>query len=729
MSPKKPAPASSGVRLRVVHPLLPVCLVALSFGLAGYLVPSRHELAQRLFKDGSHLRAMQASLDIDPTVEIPKTGVDRQEAENALIRVLMDPSTITGNSNDSDRRDVLAEGILTARDPKSALVNVADIAVILPTSDRENLLRAVAARALDQGQPALAGLVFNQLVQLRPESMSEEMLHEVVRSWRANSHPIEALESIQAWITSAAARGAQPSAAIQEQHIQLLLETDHAGQALDFLVAQLDAQKAGGGVLLATLERAIEAAGYCGKITEMRPHVASFLASHPLGQATVAEIGADLASGQAKLLAERASWMRMAADLAHWCEWSDAADEALGLYEKLAVLGDAKALQRVVEIGPDLGSTGRMLAVLDLVMGRSENVIYSRSYGLQLGLAGRLDEASAQYSRWLKSNPQDSEALAEYAALCEERDDWDAALVAWKQVADQRPDNPEYRKREAEVCLELNRDREALGLYRRLSPTQHDSTSLENFALVAESLGEYVSLNQALLWRFERLERPHTPDYLELARSYTLTGQFPEQLDLLRKAVASMPQSLTLRRQLATTLQDVDRDLEALEVLEVPTTREDLRSMCLYITAASRSDQFMRAATFLKQAIASRQDFPADVRLDLGHICYHTGQFDEARKFFASVDSNAATWPLLAQACYQLGSFAEAEKYQRKYLEEMDAVPAEQYIFLGDICRGAGHEDAADQAYNLALETIRNKHDDDENPPAPAPKISARGFP
>lgn len=728
MLPQRPAPACSGERLRVVHPLLPICFAVLSFGLAGFLVPSRQELAQRLFKDGSHVRAMQATLDIDTSGEISAADVDWQQAEDALTRLLMDPSTITESVQSPGKLDVLAQGILTARDPSAALVNVADLAAVLPTRDREGLLRAVAARALDQGQPALAGLVFNQLVQLRPETMSEEMLREVVRSWRANSHPAEALDGIQVWMASAASRGLQPSPIVQEERIQLLLETDHAPQALELLLAQLESQQTGSGVIRATLERAIEAAGYCGKITEMRPHVTSFLTAQTLGLATVAEIGADLASSQPKLMAQRESWMRMATDLAHWCEWSDAADEALGLYEKLAVLGDAGALQRVAEIGPDLGSTGRMLVVLDLVMGRSENAIYARSYGLQLGLAGRLEESSSQYTRWLKSHPQDSEALAEYAALCEERDDLEAALVAWKQVANLQPDNPEFRKREAEVCLDLKRDREALDLYRSLAPSQHDSTSLENFALVAEALGEYPALNQALLWRFQRLDHPHTPDYLELARSYSLIGQFAEQLDLLRKAVVSIPQSFTLRRQLASTLQDVDRNLEALEVLEVPGTREDLRSMCLYITAASRSDQFMRAASFLKLAIATRQDFPADVRLDLGHICYHTGQFDEARKFFGSVDSNAATWPLLAQACYQLGSFTEAEKYQRKYLEEMDAVPAEQYIFLGDICRGAGHEEEADRAYDLALETIRNKHEE-ETPPSPAPKISARGFP
>ena len=719
--------AVAGDRLRAVHPVLPLTFVILSFGIAGLLVPSRHELAQRLFKDGSHLRAMQATLDIDGAADPANAAeVDRRQAEDALTRVMMDPAQLPAFSEDAHGRLLLADGIVAATEPQTKLMALAQISAGLPTEDREQLLRAIAVRALDRGLPALAGLVFNQLVQLRPEAMSPEMLREVVRSWRANSQPTEALSSLEIWMQSAKASGEVVAPDLQELRLGLLLETDQAPRALDLLLARLDEEQAGGGLTQATLERATEAAGYCGRIIELRRHAAAYLAAHPLGRASLAEIGAAMAAPNAPLVAERTFWMHLAGDLAQWCEWSEASEEALAYYEKLAVLGDPTALHRAVEIGGDLGKGESLLVVLDLVMTRPGNEIYARSYAQLLGLAGRLEEASKHYGGWLASHTGDIEACAEYAALCEERDDLEAALIAWKRVADLQPDNAEYRKREAEVCLDLKRDQEALALYLQITPAQHDSTSLENLALVAESLGEYQALNKALLWRFERLEHPHTPDFLELARSFSLTGRTGDQLEYLRRGLGSLPQSLTLRRQLASALQDVERDLEAVEVLEVASTKSDLRSMCLYISSATRSDQYMRAATFLKEAIATRKDFPAETRLDLGHICYHAGRYDEARKFYASVDSNAATWPLLAQACYQLGSFAEAEKYQRQYLGEMDAVPVEQLIFLGDICRASGKEDEADIAYNQALESIRSKHEADL-PPPPAPKVSASG--
>lgn len=717
------------MRLCAVHPLLPVTFVVISFGIAAFLVPSRHELAQRLFKDGSHLRAMQATLNIDaPATRESDVEQNRPQAEDLVTRVFLNPSLLPELTQDVASRELLAEGVILAPEPQRVLTALADLSGELTTEDREQLLRCVATRALDRGQPALAGLVFNQLVQLRPDAMSEEMLREVVRSWRANVQPAQALASLEAWMISAKVRGLTVASDLEDLRIQLLLETDHAAGAMDLLMARLEQEKTQGEVTQSTLERAVEIAGYCSRVVEMRPYVTAFLNSQPLGRASITEVAAALKDGKSPLLEQRGLWMRLAKDLAHWCEWTNASDEALELYEKLAVLGDAEGLQRVVEIGNDLGAGGSLLAVLDLVMTQPRNEIYAKDYGEALGLAGRLEEASTQYQTWLKIHPEDAKGVAEYAALCEERDDLDSALIAWRLAAKQEPENADYRKREAEVCLDLKRDREALVIYSQLPPDQHDSTTLENFALVAESLGEYPALNQALLARFKRLEHPHTPDFLELARSFELTGRNGEQLDYLRRGLATLPDSLNLRRQLASALRDADRNLEAVEVLEVATTRSDLRSMCIYLSAASRSDQYMRAATFLKNQIARRQDFPADVRLDLGHICYHTGQFDEARKFYASVDANAATWPLLAQACYQLGSYAEAEKYQRQYLSEMESIPAEQFIFLGDICRVSGKEEEADVAYNQALESIRTKHEA-EIPPPPTPKVSASGLP
>jgi tetratricopeptide (TPR) repeat protein len=151
--------------------------------------------------------------------------------------------------------------------------------------------------------------------------------------------------------------------------------------------------------------------------------------------------------------------------------------------------------------------------------------------------------------------------------------------------------------------------------------------------------------------------------------------------------------------------------------------------MCIYIVASAESLNEERAAVFLRKQIGTRRDFPDDVKLCLGLICQKTGQLDLARGYLSSVDSNATTWPLLAEACFKTEAYRDAEKYQRLYLNDLDVAPADQLIFLGDICAQLGKEAEAQEAYNAAVESIRLKHNEAIEPSkaietSPQPNIS-----
>ena len=611
----------------------------------------------------------------------------------------------------------------------------------LDKSDHEELLRTVARRALSKGEPKLAELIYSKLMQLRPESMSKEILEEVVRSWLANNEPAEAAACLKAWITHAKSRKQEVPEALESQFVSLLFANGHSSEALDLLLPKLAEQSSTGKVSPTLLAQATEAGNFSGRVKELRPYLASSVAGMPLGKASLDEICAAVKAGNHPLLAEQAQWSKSALELAHWFEWSEIpdpanAEQALALYEKLAVLGNRAALDKAADMAIDLQTMGNLLKVMDVVMTGPNPPAMEDTYGHLLGVAGRMDEADTYFQAWLQKHPHDLHALAEYASLCQDRDDMPKALIAWKQAANQvttnhrfrsgfwqarhhwyqpgsfHPERVTFQKRQAEVHIELEQGQEALAIYQNFEPHQHDNTTLENMAVLAESLGDYVSLNRALDMRFMKLTHPSVNDYLELARSYDLIAKKEQQMKVLALGVEKLPNSLNLRRQYAAALLEAGRPGDAVALLSVASTKQDLRSMCIYIQAAGQSAQYVTAAEFLKDQIGKRRDFPADVRLELGHICHQTGQFDLARGYYSSVPSNAITWPLLAEACFQTGAFAEARKYQQMYLDDIDDPPADQLVFFGDICHMMGDEVAAQKSYDLALESVRNKHKD-----------------
>jgi tetratricopeptide (TPR) repeat protein len=751
--PVKTSLTPSSGRLRVVHPVLPVLFTVVCLGTAVKLVPDKQELAKRQLKDGSHEQGLRTAMNLEETEETaPQGQVDGKQAQAELEEAKNDSAKLKELVGTQEGRAQLAEAILSHENGHQQMVELTELAQDLPKYDQEQLLRTVARRAINGGQPKLATLICSKLMQLRPEMMTREIVEVVVQSWRANNQAPEAAGCLKAWITNAQKKGHEVPEHLEKMYMDLLFETNAAGEALDLLLVKLKEQSAAGKVSAGLLASAIQAGNYSGRVKELRPYLAAAVASMPLGKAPLEEICAAVKSGKHDLLTDHAQWSESALELAHWFEWSETPDpnnseQALALYEKLAVLGNAEALEKAAEMALDLQTMGNLLKVMDVVMHQPRPPAMEFIYGHLLGVAGRMEEADHYFQLALKKNPHDLVILSEYAALCQERDDLTKALATWKTAADQvqahqrergnywkaghqwllpgefQTERMDFRKREADLHIELKQNAEALGIYRSFQPYQHDNSTVENMALLAESLGDYTSLNRALEIRFAKLAHPSVNDYLELARSFELVGKEEKRMVVLQQGVAGLPHSLNLRRQYASALQDAERPGDAVELLEVPPTKDDLRSMSLYILAATQSGQHLRAAEFLKAQIGKRRDFPADVRLCLGDICQRSGQLDLARGYYTSVDANAITWPLLAEACFQTGAFLDAEKYQRRYLEDMDSPPADQLVFLGDICRMQGKEEAAQAAYDQAVESIRSKHIEEIQSP-PATKVS-----
>ncbi len=749
-SPSTPAPS----RLRVVHPVLPVLLTVLCLGLAVQLVPSKDELVKRMIQDRSHVRGMETAMNLNAVETVSAPAIDGPAAVQALTEALAQPALLNQLINDEAGRAQLAEGVLRSPAPASSLEDLTAQAAALPIAAQEKLLQGIANRAKALDQPKLAAMIFTRWMQLRPEELSQETVEMLVRNYRAESQATEATNFLKVWIAHAIATGQEIPEHLEDIYVHLLFEVNQAGAALDILLVKLaDQQAHQGKVSAGLLAAAIEAGNYSGRVLDLRPYLASSVAVLPLGQASLSEICAAVSAGRSPLLQGQEQWSKSALELAHWNEWADpptpdCVEQALALYEKLAVLGTPGCLDKVIDMATDLQSTGNLLKILDVVMHLPRPPAEQELvYGHALGVAGRLAEADGYYRIWLQAHPQDLPARAEYAALLHERGELPEALAAWKEAADtaqQRQwahgrywlarhrwdchaDLPipalDFRKRQAELHVELQQNSEALAIYRELLPSQHDNNTLESMALLAESLGDFPLLTKAMELRFHKLAHPSVHDYLVLARSYDLTGQDDQYLEILRQGLVQQPQSLNLRRQYASALQDSEQLGNAVDLLEVASTLTDLRSMCIYIVAASQSAQYERAAGFLKDQIGRRRDFPDDVKLHLGRICHYTGQFDVARGYFTSVESNAATWPLLAEACFQTGAVLEAEKYQRRYLDGLADTPADQLTFLGDICTQLGKSTEAALAYDQALEAIRSKHNS-EIPPAVIPKVS-----
>lgn len=572
---------------------------------------------------------------------------------------------------------------------------VHELGETISRSQLEKVFLAMGQSALAEGKAALAAEIF---LEARSRGLrSEALIVRLVQACRWSGQPQAALDALTEYLQEAPL-----PVALTDAPLGLYRELNQPDLALDLLIKQWQEQAARGKVEEATVTLTTEVAAQAGQIRKVLPMIRDFLATLPAAQADLSE----LASGRVTL---DPFWTKFVKLTAQQCEWGGQPLEAFRFYEKLAVTGDRQALDRMLELNHGLNRDGELLEVLKAIVPIPEKPELTLTLARLLADAGEAELADHHFAAWLSTHPEDINALLERAALAEENSQQDEALAMYQQALAMDGGNLQIKKAIASLHIARHEFEEAFAFYHQLPEEDHDATTLENYALVAESLAHYEALNHALVERQHRLKKPASRDYLELGRSFAVIGKNAGVIATYEDGLRKIPHSRILRIELANALRMEDRNDEALALLALPELREDMHAMQLYIEVACLKEDYLAALNFLGRGFEHKFAFGPEVRLDLGHIYFNNGYLTEADALYSSVPDEPALWPLLANARFKAGDFASAESYQKKYLASLPIPDSSGWMLLGDIYQAQGRTQEAQKAYAKALSLMEEK--------------------
>ncbi len=664
-------------------------IVVASLALAAALIPTRRQLVGRLLEDGDSERALEVarSQAASGSSALPLSGPGAMDRLKASLALHAAPSS----------GSVAALAVHNAENPTASLALLHRMDAELAPEQKRSLYQAITRSALAQNQPAVAAEVASEATRL---GMADPALRlTAAQAWRWSGQPARALETLDAW------RTAEPSTltpAAEEMEISLSRELNRNDRALTLLRARVKAIPKPADVPGDLMELVLGVAANAGRTADVLPDMTAWLQAQPAGAATWEE----LASGTVR---PSASFLKCAGLLARHSEWTGQPDKALDWYLKLALLGDSFARERAADLQKGLNRSSDWMRLLQKIVPVPGEDKYTRQLARLLAEAGLYDAAPPVYQQWLKKNPADISALMELAALYSEIPEPQRALALFEKVVAIQPSNLEARKEIADLRLVLKDFPGAFRFYVSLPESAHDATSLENFSLLAESLGDYPAYNNSLLMRYHRLRTPVSNDFLELARSYELINQPDGAITTLTEGLRRLPQSRELRTHLAQSWRNRGNYDEAIRLLAVPALKSDMLALSLFIEVCCLKEDFQQAFAFLGRGIEHKFAFPPDVRLDLGHIYFNNGYMTEADSLYSSVPDEPSLWPLIANAKFLRGDLAGAEAYQRKYLAATRVPDAPAWLLMGDILRARGRELDAQAAFQRSLELMEQK--------------------
>ncbi len=678
---------------RLLRPFVIGCLA-----LAAWLVPKRAELIKRLLEDGHHQRAMAVAdegagghpITILKALPLPEEQVLPATAEPSALDRLRAALLPEGKAAGMELTQVVEQ----VNDPASALALIRKLDPQLDPIQRGKVYLGMGQSALAIGNPGLAADILAEGAAKGVHSPA--LLVREVAAYRWSGRPQLALAAMEAW-----QQQEELPVGLRDLPMQLCRELNRPDKALDLLLVgntkELTAEQ---------ITLACELANQAGQMPRVLPLVQAYLGTQPAGQATVAELASH------KVTAD-AAWQRFAKRCALSLEWGGQALAAFRLHQKLAVLGERDSLQRMLALNPGLNLDGEVLPVLQSVVPVAEQPTLTLLLAEMEADAGEYDAADLHLSQWLDQHPTDLAVLKKRAAVAEEQSRLEDARKLYAQALALAPKDVSVQKELADLHLACGDFRSAFALYEKVPESAHDNQSLENYALLAESLAEYTGYNRALVMRMHRLKRPTTQDFLELARSHAVIGEVPAEIKTYETGLRRIPQSHILRIELAHVLRLADRYEEAIAVLARPEMKADMQAMQLYIELACLAEDYAGALSFLGRGIEKKFAFGPEVRLDLGQIYLYNGYASEADALFSSVPDEPALWPLLAAVRFKNGNFASAENFQRKYLAGLTVPDPQGWMLLGDIYKAEGRESEAQEAYAKSLSLMTDKLDGD----------------
>ena len=693
---KKPA--------KVVSSTLLISCFGICLGSAYFLIPKGDELYHLLLADGEQDRVIELVVEgqrplAEQAVEVaPAEPVDYKR----LMKIAFDS---VGRGALSGEEVARITSVLQRCNPTSASFdNLRRHAGEIADKENEHFYNVLALRALGEGDPKLAADIYTDLAR-RVSSLKIGTVTMMVRSYRYTGQSKPAFETIDRLREQIGDVDKLPSE-LRDTYVALLMEVDRPGDAFDILARDFEAAGDDPARLEALLPTLVAAASYSERGKDLPPYYEAYFGALPQSEMGLSELAQ---IGRSELTPSLVAFLEHGKRYAQICEWNDLYDRSFDYYLKCAALGDDVSLKRVIALNEGLRRDtefAELLVELVPVPGHPEHTL---TLAQLLGEDARYEEARDVYLDYLKSNPDAAEARLELAALLEESGDLEAAMPHYQKSSELLPDDTQLKLRIAGLHVAFGEHEQAFEIYRLLPEQEHTDVTLERLQMLAESMGDYEEFNRAIGIRFGRLEKITAEHYLDLAQSHSLKGDTSSEMRVLEGAMHALPKSERIAVALADVLYRENLLPEARQILTRKDLRDNMQALSLFIEICGGSDEHVYAKKYLPDGIEERFDFAPSVRIELGQIYEETGNLRSAQRLYASVPEGGMAWHLLAAAKYKTGEYDRAEEYQRRYLKAAEQPDAQDWVFLGDICKNLGKEREANEAYKRSLNLLKSE--------------------
>ena len=704
-----------GAGSRVVSVLQLAGIIAASVMASYLLVPDQSQLVERLMMDQQYSRIremMKSSLGTSDGIDsasLQKLGPERLATLSHLLRLTPKEQlqTIFSASRplEYDRfthaLTMSAVRYVDVIAPDQAWRMIEAQSSRMPPRYFAELASTLSKNALALTQPKLAATILARAC-LQPDS-TVEMAHEMAQAYRWSGEPAIGASHLMKWLAkheSAATADAVHFASLGDLGAAVALEGGKPSLALDFQLQNLKALPADAPIEKGKIEMALSLANQSTRTPDVVPWLDRYVKSLPESSLDWKDLP-DLAAKDPGKVKDYLHWLAL---LAQYCDWNSEFDASFDAHFRLAGMGRVESLDRCLALCDFLGRGEEMADLLqysDVLKKRPE--LQAKLAELMAGL-GRDAEALPLYRSWVASHPDDVEAAYDYACLLEDMGKEDESLAAFEQAVKLHPAHVPSVKKLAEACIRAGRHEQALGLYGSLKDEDHDHSTLENYALLAESLDRHAELFRAQVLHARQTNLTTVEPYLEIAETAAYLPSSRPAISVLDEGLKRFPESPSLRVALASVwLRDLGNIDQCYAILKHDCVKRSYEGVTMLLEIASSVPNQQDLLTFLGSDLEKKFELPPQSRLDLGVLCHACGQVERGEKMFSSVPEDARFLPFLAEARTHMNAYDEAIRLMTKYLSGNARATADDWVALGELYETVGRVEDAERAYEQSL--------------------------
>lgn len=561
------------------------------------------------------------------------------------------------------------------------------------------ICQLLATNSFAVGKPALAATILAHAVKL-PEA-GWETCRNMALAFRWSGQTAAGAKTLDLWIKNhAATLDPDDFKSAVTLGREIAIESGNPSLAFDFSVREMAAMPKAASIREETIKTAYDLALQCSRTSDLLPWLNRYVTSLPEAAMEWKTLH-EKAAREPDSVASFIHWSEL---LAQFCDWNSEFDLAYDQHFRLAAAGSLKSLDRVVELSDFLGrdeETSDLLQTLKPFKEREKTVL---ALAKMLASLGRDEDSKPLYEQWLALHPEDRDARFEHACLIEDMGDEEGALAAFAETVERFPGFVAAVKKLAEARIRADQYEEALHLYSSLPEVAHDPVTLENYAMLAESLDEHKELHRALSLTVQATKNPTVENYLDLAEAAAYLDDPNIQVAGLEEGIKHLPDSALLRTSLANAWVHAEDYEQAVAVLTAkPELKKNMEAVGLALSLASDVRDPTRILDFVGDDVEKRFTLPLTARLDLAVLYRACGESAKADRIFASIPESPETNAEIAEARFQVGDYEDAARLMVAHMASHPRAPASRWLFLGEIYEALGQPEEAKKAYDYSL--------------------------